>query len=158
MAVTAGVGSMDETEVMNFIKDRRAGILMLVDGDRPYGVPLEHYFDGKSLYFATSPEDDQRKINCIKNNANVCYMIYDSRADNPELVKKGIPCRSVIIEGQISLADVKEVDTKESGKAKVQMLKLDVGEIGNWKCLKYVKKCGWSTPWFEEYPSLVSDD
>jgi len=156
MAVTAGVGSMDETEVMNFIKDHRAGILTLVDGGRPYGVPVEHYFDGKSLYFATSPKDGQRKINCIKNNANACYIIYDSRAETPELVKKGIPCRSVIIEGQISLADVKEVNTKKSGKAKVQMLKLDVGEIGNWKCP--AKTCDWLTPWFTKYPSLVADD
>ena len=156
MSVTPGVGAMDETEVMNFIKDSRAGILMLVDGDKPYGVPLEHYFDGKSLYFATSLEDGERKINCIKNNANACYMIYDSRGETPELVKKGIPCRSVIIEGQISLDDVKEVDTKRSGKAKVQMLKLDVGEIGNWKCLN--KVCDWSTPWFEKYPNLVADD
>ena len=154
MSVTPGVGSMDESEVMNFIKDHRAGILTLVDGDRPYGVPVEHYFDGKSLYFATSPKDGQRKINCIKNNANACYIIYDSRGETPELVKKGIPCRSVIIEGQISLY-VKEVDKKESGKVKVQMLRLDVGEIGNWKCIR--KTCDWPDAWFERYPDLIAE-
>ncbi len=155
MSVTRGVGSMDESEVMNFIKDSRAGVLTLVDGDRPYGVPVEHYFDGKSLYFGTSSREGQRKINCIKNNANACYIIFDSRREKPELVEKGIPCRSVIIEGQISLVDVKEVETKEFGKIKTQMLKLDVGEIGNWKCLR--KTCDWPTPWFERYPDLVAD-
>ena len=156
MAVTAGVGSMDESEVINFIKDHRAGVLMLVDGDRPYGTPVEHYFDGKSLYFVTSTRGDRRKISCIKNNANACYVIYDSRREKPELVEKGIPCRSVIIEGQISLADVKEMDTEEAGKVKVQMLKLDVGEIGNWKCP--AKVCDWQQAWFEKYPNLVAGD
>ena len=154
MSVTPGVGSMEESEVMNFIKDSRAGILTLVDGNKPYPVPLEHYFDGKSLYFGTSTSEGQRKINCIKNNANACYVISDSRREKPELFKQGIPCRSVIIEGQISLADVKEVDIKEFGKAQVQMLKLDIGEIGNWKCPR--KTCDWPTPWFERYPDLVA--
>jgi len=142
--------------VMNFIKDSRAGILTLVDGDRPYGVPVEHYFDGKSLYFITSSREGQRKINCIKNNANACYVISDSRREKPELVSKGIPCRSVIIEGQISRADVKEMDAKQLGKVKVQRLKLDVGKIGNWKCP--AESCDWPTPWFERYPNLVADD
>jgi len=154
MAVTAGVGSMDETEVMNFIKDSRCGVLTLVDGDKPYPVPVEHYFDGKSLYFVTSSREGQRKINCIKNNANACYIIYDSRREKPELVTKGIRCRSVIIEGQISLADVKEMDTKEMGKVKVQMLKLDVGEIVNWKCPG--TSCDWQQSWFEKYPNLLA--
>jgi len=105
MAVTAGVGSMEESEVLNFIKDSRCGILTLVDGDKPYPVPVEHYFDGKSLHFVTSTRDGQRKIKCIKNNANASYVLSDSRREKPELVKKGI-----------------------------LMLKLDVEEISNWKC------------------------
>ena len=156
MSVTPGVGAMDESEVMSFIKDSRAGILTLIDGDKPYPVPVEHYFDGKSLYFGTSTKEEQRKIKCIKNNSNASYVISDSRREKPELVKQGIPCRSVILEGKISLADVKEVDTKEFGKVKVQILKLDVEEIGNWKCT--AKKCGWLTPWFTKYPSLVAED
>jgi len=141
MSVTPGVGAMDESEVMSFIKDSRAGILTLVDGDKPYPVPVEHYFDGKSLYFGTSTREGQRKINCIKSNANACYAISDSRREKPELVKQGIPCRSVILEGKISLWDVREVDTKDFGKVKIQILKLDVEDIGNWKCVR--KTCDW---------------
>ena len=155
MAVTAGVGSMEESEVMNFIKDSRCGILTLVDGDKPYPVPVEHYFDGKSLHFVTSTREGQRKIKCIKNNANASYVLSDSRREKPELVKKGIPCRSVILEGKVSLAGVKEMDTKEFGKVKVQMLKLDVEEISNWKCP--AKTCDWPTPWFEKYSNLLED-
>ena len=50
MSVTLGVGAMDESEVMSFIKGSRAGILTLIDGGKPYPVPVEHYFDGKNLY------------------------------------------------------------------------------------------------------------
>ncbi len=154
--VTRGVGSMDETEMVNFLKDSRCGVLTLVDGDKPYCVAVEHYFDGKSLYFVTSSREGQRKIKCIKNNANACYMIFDSRREKPDLASKGILCRSVLIEGKISLADIKDMDTKEYGKVKVQMLKLDAGQISNWKCP--AKTCDWPTPWFEKYPNLLADD
>jgi len=155
MSVTPGVGAMDEAEVMSFIKDTSAGILTLIDGDKPYPVPVEHYFDGKSLYFMTSTREGQRKIKCIKNNANASYVLSDSRREKPELVKRGIPCRSVIFEGKIHLADVKEIDTKEFGKVKAQMLKLDIEDIGNWKCIR--KTCDFPTPWFETYSNLVAD-
>ena len=156
MAVTRGVGSMDETEVVDFLKNNRCGVLSLVDGDKPYCVAVEHYFDGKSLHFMTSAKEGQRKINCIKNNANACYMIFDSRGEKPELVKKGIRCRSVLIEGQISLSGIKEMDAKERGKVKAQMLKMDAGQISNWKCPG--TKCNWLTPWYKTYPNSVADD
>lgn len=155
MSVTPGVASMDESEVMDIIKNSRAGVLMLVDGDKPYGVPMEHYVKDNSLYFTTMYDHGERKINCIKNNPNACYLIYDSRGEKPELVKQGIRCRSVIIENKISLADIKELDSKEFGKMKLQMLKMDIGETGNWKCPK--KHCDWNTPWYQQFPDLVAD-
>lgn len=113
---STGVGLMDQSEVMNFIKDSPVGILTLVDGDRPYGVPLEHHFDGKTLRFITSPRKG-RKLNCIERNPNACYVIYESRREKPEKVTR---CRSVIIEGQVTFNGA--------------TLKMDVGKIGNWKC------------------------
>jgi len=111
-----GVGSMDQSEVIDFIKNSPVGVLTLVDGDKPYGVPLEHHFDGKTLHFMISPREG-RKISCIKNNANACYVIYESRREKPE---KTTPCRSVIIEGQVAVHGA--------------TLKMDIQEIGNWKC------------------------
>ena len=111
-----GVGSMDQSEVMDFIKKSPVGVLTLVDGDKPYGVPLEHHFDGKTLHFSILPTEG-RKIRCIKNNANACYVIYESRREKPE---KATPCQSVIIEGQVTVHGA--------------TLKMDVGKIGNWKC------------------------
>jgi nitroimidazol reductase NimA-like FMN-containing flavoprotein (pyridoxamine 5'-phosphate oxidase superfamily) len=155
MAITPGVNSMNETEVTDFLKDSRCGILTLVDGDKPYPVPLEHYFDGKNLYFMTSKRPEHRKISCIMNNGNASYVISDSRREKPELFKQGIPCRSVIVEGKISLAGIKETDTKEWGRVRVQMLKLETEQISNWKCPR--KTCDWPTPWFDRYPNLLAD-
>lgn len=47
------------------------------------------------------------------------------------------------------------MDTKEFGKVKVQILKLDVEEIGNWKCIR--KTCDWPDAWFERYPDLIAE-
>jgi len=114
--VAPGVGSMDQSEVISFIKDNPAGVLALVDGDKPYAVPLEHHFHGNTLTFITSPRKG-RKSNCIKNNPNACYVIYESRRKSPD---KATPCRSVIIEGRVTLHG--------------STLKMDISRIGNWKC------------------------
>ena len=114
--VSPGVGTMDQSEVITFIKDNPAGVLALVNGDKPYAVPLEHHFDGRTLSFVTSARKG-RKTNCIENNPNGCYVIYESRRVKPE---KDTPCRSVIIEGRVTLHGA--------------MLKMDIEKIGNWKC------------------------
>ena len=114
--VAPGVGSMDQSEVISFIKDHPAGVLALVDGDKPYAVPLEHHFDGKILSFTISTRKG-RKNKCIANNANACYVIHESRRENP---KKATPCRSVIIEGRITSHGT--------------TLEMDISHIGNWEC------------------------
>ncbi|RJO60175.1 hypothetical protein C4544_05965 [candidate division WS5 bacterium] len=149
--VKPGVGAMTESEKTIFIKEHKTGVLSLMDGDRPYSVPLEHYFDGKSLHIIISSRENQRKVNCIKNNANACYVIYDSRRDNPEIVSKRLRCRSVIIEGKVSLyfKDMK----KGNEVKKVQMLRLDIENIGNWICPRQV--CDWRNPWYAKHPELI---
>jgi nitroimidazol reductase NimA-like FMN-containing flavoprotein (pyridoxamine 5'-phosphate oxidase superfamily) len=113
---SAGVGLMDRLEVIRFIKDSPVGVLTLLDGDKPYGVPLEHHFDGKTLRFITSPRKG-RKINCIQRNPNACYVIYESRREKPENVSR---CRSVVIEGKVSFDGA--------------TLEMEIKQIGNWKC------------------------
>lgn len=62
MAVTRGVGFMDESEVKDILKTNKVGFLCLEDGEKPYAVLLEHYFNGKSLYFATSLRRYSREL------------------------------------------------------------------------------------------------
>ena len=65
MTVTRGVGSMDQSEITDVLKNNKVGILCLEDDDKPYGVPLEHYYDGKNLYFATSLRHGERKMDLL---------------------------------------------------------------------------------------------
>lgn len=113
---SSGVGSMSQSEVMDFIKNIPVGVLTLVDGDKPYAVPLEHHFDGKTLRFSILPTEG-RKVRCIRNNANACFVIYESRREKPEMTT---PCRSVVMEGKVSVHGTS--------------LRMDVEEVGNWKC------------------------
>ena len=113
---TSGVGTMDQSQVMDFIKKASVGILSLVDGDKPYAMPLEHYFDGKTLHFSIIPTEG-RKIRCIRKNANACFVIYESRHERPNMTT---PCRSVIIEGKVSVHGAS--------------LRMDITKVGNWKC------------------------
>ncbi len=155
MSVTRGVGSMEKSEMTNIFQTNKVGILCLEDGAKPYGVPLEHYFDGKDLFFAASLKHGERKIDCIENNGNACYVIYDSRRENAELVKKDIRCRSVMAEGKVSLHAVREVEDKENGNVRLQIIKLAVEQIESWKCPR--KKCHWHDQWFVRHPELVAD-
>jgi nitroimidazol reductase NimA-like FMN-containing flavoprotein (pyridoxamine 5'-phosphate oxidase superfamily) len=111
-----GVGLMADPEVISFIEENPAGVLSLVDGDKPYAVPLEHNFDGKSLYFQISKRRG-RKVICIEKNPNACYVVYKSRRDKQN---QALPCRSVLIEGRLTLSGT--------------MLKMDINSISNWKC------------------------
>lgn len=155
MAVTRGVGTMDSMEMKEMFNEKKVGILCLEDGVKPYGVPLEHYFDGQNLFFAASLKHGERKINCIKKNENACYIIYDSRRENPTLVEKDVRCRSVIAEGKISLHTVREVEDKENGNVRLQIIKLAVEKLENWKCPR--KKCHWHEQWFVRHPELIED-
>lgn len=107
---------MEESEVLDFIKGTAAGVLALVDGDRPYAVPLEHHFHGNTLSFITSPAKG-RKIRCIENNSSGCYVIHESRREHPDKVAR---CRSVMIEGRVRMRGA--------------TLTMDIEKIGNWKC------------------------
>jgi nitroimidazol reductase NimA-like FMN-containing flavoprotein (pyridoxamine 5'-phosphate oxidase superfamily) len=149
---TQGVGTMPDAEVTEFIKNSRVGVLTLVDGDKPYGVPVEHYFDGKNFFIVVSSRDEQRKIDCIKKNPNACFVIYESRREKPEIVKKGIKCRSVIIEGKILMEPVREATFREK-PVKLRRLKLEPQTISNWKCP--AQKCDWQHAWFEAHPELI---
>jgi nitroimidazol reductase NimA-like FMN-containing flavoprotein (pyridoxamine 5'-phosphate oxidase superfamily) len=156
MSVTQGVGTMNDAQARDFISHAPAGVLCLFDGKRPYAVPVEHYLKGEHLYILVSPREDQRKIECIKKNPDACFVIYDSRRETPDLVKKGIRCRSVIIEGRVYLHDIKEIESKKGGgKIKIQRLRFDIEQIGNWTCPG--KTCDWQSAWFERYPDLVAD-
>jgi len=152
---TRGVGDMTEAEVTDFIKQCACGVVTVLDGDRPYSVVLEHYYDGKNFYFGTSTREEQRKLKCIRENPHTSFMMYQSRREKPEMMKRGIMCRSVLVMGKLSEAAVKSVQSKEFGQVNLKLLKLEPDTISNWRCTR--KTCDWNTRWYERYPDLVAD-
>ncbi len=152
MLPTRGVGTLKEAEVMDFIEKSEAGILCLVDGDKPYAVPLEHVYRDGRLYFAVSSKDDSRKLNCIKGNNRACYVIYEGRRGNPKMIREGKLCRSLILEGTVKPTAVKEIDLG-TRKAKLQILRMDIEKIGNWMCP--AEKCDMRPHLFKREPDLL---
>jgi nitroimidazol reductase NimA-like FMN-containing flavoprotein (pyridoxamine 5'-phosphate oxidase superfamily) len=151
---TRGVGDMTDAEVKDFIKQCACGVVTVLDGNRPYSVVLEHYYDGKNFYFTSSTCEDQRKLRCLRENPNASFMMYESRREKPGMLKQGIMCRSVLVMGRLSEAATKPVQSKEFGSVNVKLLKLEPDAISNWRCTR--KTCDWNTRWYERYPDLVA--
>jgi nitroimidazol reductase NimA-like FMN-containing flavoprotein (pyridoxamine 5'-phosphate oxidase superfamily) len=148
-------GPMDETEILKLMKDKRPGVLCLVDEGRPYAIPMGHYFkDANTIYFSSS--GGVRKLKCIETNPYACFVLYDSLRQSPSLIKKQVPCRSIVIEGKISLTEPRETEIKGYGEIKTQLLKLDIEKIGNFKCpIAFGKLCNPKSMWWENHPEIV---
>jgi len=98
-----------EMTVSDEIEDvlRRATVLHLamVDGDRPYVLPLSYGFDGTALYLHCAREG--RKLDVLRANAQVCFAV----SVDHELTQGAVPCgwsfryRSVVGEGTVAFVE-----------------------------------------------------
>ena len=103
----------DRSEIDEIISKSRVFRLAMVDGDKPYIVPLCLGYDGKSIYFHCAREG--KKTDILKKNDNVCFEFEEvgplEESDKP--CNWGIKYRSVIGSGKaVFLSDVEE---KKSG-------------------------------------------
>jgi len=60
-------------EIDAIIRSEKLMHIALVDGDRPFLVPVFYAFDGSALYFHSAQSGS--KIEIIKRNNNVCFEI-----------------------------------------------------------------------------------
>jgi len=90
---------MTREEMDRLINEWTWGTLMVVDGDKPYGVEVAYYTDGKYIYMISSPLG--RTAKCFMKNPNVAFKICDT-----DLKFKS--WRAVIIEGKIEKVTNKE--------------------------------------------------
>ena len=89
---------LTSAEIDTFIKDNRWGSLSFT-GDDPYTIPIAYrYIKGDVLVGLTSTG---RKMDYLKANRNVCFMICKPRWETPEDKES---CTSVIIEGELEEA------------------------------------------------------
>jgi uncharacterized protein len=77
--------------------------IAMIDGNRPYMVPLNYGYDGKALYFHSASSG--KKIDILRRDSRVCFEIEYYN----EIVRDDIPCewtakyRSLIGYGTIEI-------------------------------------------------------
>ena len=71
---------MKRGEIENLLNELYEGNLMLVDGDKPYGIVCWYCFDGKNIWLGILPKG--RKFECIKKNPNAAFMVFKT-SDEP---------------------------------------------------------------------------
>ncbi|KPJ77380.1 MAG: pyridoxamine 5'-phosphate oxidase [Deltaproteobacteria bacterium SG8_13] len=76
--------------------------LAMVDGDRPYIVPLCFGYENRTLYFHSGRKG--KKIEVLRNNPNVCFEFdQDCRVlERPDACDWGMAYRSVVGYGKAS--------------------------------------------------------
>ena len=95
---------LPEAECIDILKSQLRGVLsVLGDGDYPYGVPLNHYYneqDGK-LYFHGGKQG--HKIDAVRRHDKASFCVYDEgfRRDG----EWALNIRSVIVFGRIEFIE-----------------------------------------------------
>lgn len=106
---------LPEAECIDILKSRLRGVLsVLGDGDYPYGVPLNHYYneqDGK-LYFHGGKQG--HKIDAVRRHDKASFCVYDEgfRRDG----EWALNIRSVIVFGRIEFIEDRETVYRISEK------------------------------------------
>ncbi len=70
---------LSDEEIEKIAEETWEGILGLVNGDKPYCIPVAHVYYNGNLYFLFLREG--RKIRCIETNKNACYLIHKISKD-----------------------------------------------------------------------------
>jgi len=89
----------DMALIEEIIKQSRVCRLAMVDGDKPYVIPMSFGYDG-SLYFHSALEG--RKIEVLKKNPQVCFEFDEvtKLVKNKDACEWGMAFKSVIGEGE----------------------------------------------------------
>ena len=79
--------------------------LAMIDGDRPYVLPLSYGYDGAALYVHCAREG--RKLDVLRASPRVCFVV----SLDHELITGDLPCgwgfryRSVVGEGTVAFVE-----------------------------------------------------
>jgi uncharacterized protein len=103
----------DRAEIEAIINKAEICHIALCDGDKPYVIAVNFGFEDKCLYFHCAREG--RKLDIIKSNNNVCFMIDTDR----EMIISDTACdwgfkyKSIIGFGKAFIVD--DLDEKKRG-------------------------------------------
>jgi nitroimidazol reductase NimA-like FMN-containing flavoprotein (pyridoxamine 5'-phosphate oxidase superfamily) len=96
------------SEMDEIIKTARVCRLAMLDGSRPYIVPLSFGYDGSALYFHSAPTG--KKIDLLRKGGAVCFELEAAVAAAPADMpcKWGMAYRSIIGDGRVEFIDAPE--------------------------------------------------
>lgn len=66
------VGTLTEGQVNNLLTSQVQGRLACTDGKKPYIVPVNYVYDGKSIFGQTN---EGKKLRILRKNPNVCFEV-----------------------------------------------------------------------------------
>lgn len=90
----------DMALIEEVIKQSRVCRLAMVDGDKPYVIPMSFGYDGSHIYFHSALAG--RKIEVLKKNPQVCFEFDEvtKLVKNKDACEWGMAFKSVIGEGE----------------------------------------------------------
>lgn len=105
--ITSECGGEGARYMQRVLRDAAWGVLVMIDGDRPYAVPMNHaYVNGRILLHGAL---EGRKLDCIRRSPNVSYVV--ARQDAP-VADDGsqhgachLDCDSVLCVGRARIVD-----------------------------------------------------
>jgi nitroimidazol reductase NimA-like FMN-containing flavoprotein (pyridoxamine 5'-phosphate oxidase superfamily) len=87
-ALPYGMSELPDAECRALLHRQRLCVISLVEGDRPYAVPVFYGFDGETIYLGVM---EGRKTRALDANEHVCIVVTEVAPDDT--------WRSVIVEG-----------------------------------------------------------
>ena len=96
--------TIDKAECLRLLKEEKRGVLaVLGDGDYPYTVPLNHYYDEASgkLYFHSGKTG--HKVDAMKRHPKASFCVYDSGFRKPG--EWALHIKSVVVFGTIEIVE-----------------------------------------------------
>lgn len=123
---------LTQEQCETLLNEHVIGTLSLTDGERPYAIEMEYLYHDGSLYMGTYLTG--RKIDYMKKNDRAVFTVFEDRHGHHEMIKKGVPCRSVMAEGRIGTIHRKEFANRKGIKKEYRLLKLEIEDMGSWQC------------------------
>ena len=103
-------GSEAKSRIEELLVKSETGVLALSDSVYPYAIPINHAWDGHTLYMHCGKKG--KKLNLIRKNANASYMIYEQAEPNVDkLISCHLNYESALLNGRIRICD--SADEKE---------------------------------------------
>ncbi|SEP13661.1 hypothetical protein SAMN05216388_103626 [Halorientalis persicus] len=95
---------LSDEEVDEILVRNGIGVLAMVDGNRPYAIPISFGYDAERMIFPMQwgGGSNSRKTSAIESNPNVCLTVYEQNSDHEAV------WRSVVITGEIYEIEDKE--------------------------------------------------